>query len=81
MNPELEKRLADMQQQIDELNRFYRSWFSSGEVDPQIKKTVTKIVGGISINDLSDVDTTGVVNGEVLKYNNGTWEPAADIDT
>lgn len=81
MNPELEQKLADMQRKIEELERSNRAWFSEGEVDPQIKRTVTRIVGDISINDLSDVDTAGVSNGNVLKYNNGTWEPAVDIDT
>jgi len=36
-----------------------------------------------SIGDLSDVDTTGVADGKVLKYNAGTskWEVADDADT
>ena len=34
-----------------------------------------------SINALSDVDTSGVANGSVLKYNSGTsnWEVGADV--
>jgi hypothetical protein len=35
--------------------------------------------GGASgtLNDLTDVDTAGVANGDVLTYNAGTWEAAA----
>ena len=34
----------------------------------------------IRLNDLSDVNTTGVSNGQVIKYNssNQTWEDADD---
>lgn len=28
-----------------------------------------------ALNDLTDVDTTGVSNGQVLNYENGTWKP------
>ena len=31
-----------------------------------------------ALGSLSDVSTTGAANGQVLKYNNGTWSPAAD---
>ena len=36
-----------------------------------------------SINDLSDVDTTGVADGKILKYNgtSGKWEIGDDADT
>lgn len=35
----------------------------------------------ISINDNEDVDTTGVTNGQVIKWNSvtGDWEPADDL--
>ena len=31
-----------------------------------------------SLNDLTDVNTAGASNGQVIKYNNGVWSPAAD---
>ena len=34
-----------------------------------------------SINDIGDVDTTGVVGGDVLKYNGSVWTPTVDDDT
>lgn len=34
-----------------------------------------------SINDISDVDTTGVVGGDVLKWNGAAWTPTTDDDT
>lgn len=37
----------------------------------------------LRLNDLADVDTDGVSNGQVIKYNSTTdvWENANDIDT
>ena len=32
----------------------------------------------IALNDLSDVSTSGVNSGEILKYNGSSWAPAAD---
>lgn len=83
MNPQVEQQLMEMQLQIDELKAFKRAWFSAAEVDPQVARTVTKIVGGITLNELNDVDTSGVTNGQVIKYNDSTeiWENANDIDT
>ena len=33
---------------------------------------------GIALNNLSDVSTSGVQSGEILKYNGSSWAPAAD---
>lgn len=40
-------------------------------------------ITGEGINDLSDVDTTGIANDKILKYNatNSAWEIADDVDT
>ena len=35
----------------------------------------------VSMNGISDVDTTGVSNGKILKYNGTTWVVADDVDT
>ena len=34
--------------------------------------------GASALNDLSDVSTSGVASGQVLKYNGTSWAPAAD---
>lgn len=33
----------------------------------------------LSVNDLNDADTSGVVSGDVLKWNGTNWAPAKDI--
>ena len=38
-------------------------------------------IGLASINNLSDVDTSGVNSGEVLKWNGSAWAPALDSTT
>lgn len=35
----------------------------------------------VRLNDLTDVDTIGVTNGYVLKWNGTTWKPAPDKDS
>ena len=37
-------------------------------------------VGNISLDDLDGVSTSGVANGQVLKYNGSSWSPAADTN-
>ena len=37
--------------------------------------------GATVISDLTDVDTTGVVGGDVLKWNGSAWTPTTDDDT
>lgn len=38
------------------------------------------ISANLGMNDLNDVNTTGVTNGQVLKWNGTTWTPANDQD-
>ena len=38
-------------------------------------------VAGANLDNLSDVDTTGAVVGDVLKWDGSAWTPAADNDT
>ena len=44
---------------------------------------VALAVSRTTLNDLADVDTGGVSNGQVIKYTSSTqtWENANDIDT
>ena len=37
-------------------------------------------IGTISLDDLDGVSTSGVGNGQVLKYNGSSWAPAADTN-
>ncbi len=37
-------------------------------------------IGTITLDDLSGVSTSGVSNGQVLKYNGSSWAPAADTN-
>ena len=39
------------------------------------------VAGLITINQLSDVDTSGVATNSILKYNGSNWVVATDIDT
>lgn len=49
-----------------------------------VKSYVDTAISGISVtqslNDLTDVDTSGVQNGQTLVYNTGSWSPA-NIDS
>ena len=44
---------------------------------------VALAVSRTTLNDLADVDTSGVSDGQVIKYTSSTqtWENANDIDT
>lgn len=48
-----------------------------------ITSLISDAIGRVKLNQLADVDTSGVTNGQVIKYNdsNETWENANDIDT
>ena len=48
---------------------------SKGSNNPPEWETITTGGGGASVlNDLNDVNTSGIANTHVLKYNNGFWE-------
>ena len=53
--------------------------FSNNDNADTIDATVS--LGGFSVGDLSDVNLGGVVNGKILKYNNGSFEVADETDT
>jgi hypothetical protein len=40
-----------------------------------------QLSNSVRLNDLNDVDTIGVVNGSVLKWNGTKWNPAPDNDS
>jgi len=44
-------------------------------------KIYVKVMNGWELGELHDVNTSGAVNGSVLKYNGSIWVPSSDIDT
>jgi hypothetical protein len=78
-----QSEFQEMQRKVNELYMFMLSFRNPGEIDPQVARTITSIVGGITLGGLLDVTTDGATNGQVIKLNTSTgkWEPANDIDT
>ena len=74
MSP-LEQKVAELERMVEILR--------AGQDTAFIEAIKRYIEVPTNLNDLSDVDTTGVSNGEVIKYNssNSKWEPGPDIDT
>jgi uncharacterized protein (DUF342 family) len=53
----------------------------TGTFDANGNVTVTTAIGdGFVVNDLKDVTITGVVDGEMLKMDNGQWINTGVID-
>ena len=54
------------------------------EMDTNFNELDTRLTtvegGGSSLNDLSDVDTTGAINGSVIKYDGANWVIGVDLD-
>lgn len=73
MSPEERLRLENLETLVQSLYRVENVEFA---------KNITRRIEfpPLSLNDLSDVDTSGVTNGQVIKYNdsNGLWENATD---
>jgi hypothetical protein len=52
---------------------------TNGTLTDDGQGTVTLDTGGVdTLRGLTDVDVTGVTNGQVIAYNNGVWENADD---
>lgn len=78
-------------QQFEEMQRTLRQLLAVEDVAfiENIKRRldvsglVSNAISQTELNDLADVDTTGVSNGQVIKYTSATstWENANDIDT
>lgn len=82
MSPEERRQLNELKQLVENMRRAEDLQFIEsiarrldGKIDAKIALT--------KLTDLFDVDTTGVSNGQVIKYNSTTeeWEPANDIGT
>jgi len=78
MSPEERKQFNDMKRKIEQIERVEHVPFIKN-----LERRLNFVSGDITLNDLSDVDTSGVTNGQVIKYNssNETWENDNDLDT
>ena len=82
MNPQVQQRFQEIQRELDSMRLFMRSFLSAAELDPDIQRTILRVVGTLKLSDLSDVeDTDSATTGKVLKKTATTWQPGDDIDT
>jgi len=84
MSPEQRQQFEMMQKRLDALERVENvSFIESIKRRLGVNTTVAADINAITLTDLADVDTDGVTDGQVIKYNssNVTWENANDIDT
>ena len=84
MTPQDRRELNELRVAVTELQRVLNvSFVEEMKRRLNLDSEISDAIGRIDIGDLNNVDTTGVTNNQVLKYNssNETWEPANDIDT
>lgn len=79
MSPEDRQLLNDIKTRLDLLERVENIAFIRN-VFRRLEDEIDEKIAGIKLNDLADVDTSGVTNGQVIKYtaSTSTWENAAD---
>lgn len=82
MTPEDRLQFDEMKRTLEAIKRLEDVAFIEN-IKRRIDDTIDEKIAAVELNDLADVDTSGVTNGQVIKYNNSnqTWENAADIDT
>lgn len=75
MSPE-QLKLQELENRIIKLEEFIRSLHNPAQYNPEVISALITVIGNINLNDLNDVDTSGVSNGQVIKYNSSTqkWE-------
>lgn len=73
MTPEEKTRFENLEKLVQSLYRVENTEFAKN-----IARRIT--FPPVSLSDLSDVDTTGVTDGQVIKYvaSTGIWENAND---
>lgn len=73
MTPEEKKEFEEMKRTIQSLK-------SAAGFDPLIAQAIIDVVGNMNLNDLNDVQISGVSDDEVLKYysTGGYWRNEAD---
>ena len=75
MSPE---ELQQLKQKVDRIDAGFRNL---SQLDPQFVKSLIDLVkNNINLTDLKDVDTSGVSDGKVIKYqaSTGLWVDAVD---
>lgn len=78
MNPN-NTEFQEMQRKINELYDFMKSFESAAQLSPQAQTTIKRVVGGIKLSDLVDVEGTDTAStGQVLKKTPTTWQPGTD---
>lgn len=80
MTPEQLKQFNDMQKRLTALEKVENISFIQNLIR---RIDISALLSFAKLNDLGDVDTSGVTNGQVIKYtaSSKTWENANDIDT
>ena len=81
MTPEQRTQLENMQRKINAIERAEDIQFIQSiarRLEQSISTIVDQKISQTALNDLIDVDTSGVTNGQVIKYSSGTWENAND---
>lgn len=73
MTPEERQRFETLERLVQSLLRV-----ENVEFIKNAERRLNFVSGTLALGDLSDVDTTGQSNGEVLKYNGTTWVPNTD---
>ena len=71
------------QNEIIDFDEPQRAYNISADYDVRISRSGFEIaqgspITGVQLGELSDVDVTGVTNGQLIAYNNGVWEAADD---
>lgn len=88
MSPEDRREFEELKKTVRNLKMvqdvdFIESIKRRLRVNEDVESMVDTKIAAIELNDLADVNTTGVSNGQVIKYNssNSTWEDANDNTT
>ena len=84
MTPQERQELAELKLQVKNLQEVIDvSFIENIKRRLDLTSEISDAIGRVNLTQLADVDTTGVTNGQVIKYNstNQTWENANDIDT
>lgn len=73
MSPQELERMQKLEKLVESLLRVENIDFIKN-----LERRLNFISGTISLNDLSDVDTSGASAGEPLEYNGSQWVPGTD---
>lgn len=67
-------------ERMDKLEKLVQTLLRAENVEfiKSLERRLNFVSGTLSLNDLSDVDTSGASNGEVLEFNGTGWVPATD---